>query len=196
MRRTATFLMMFFLMVLLAGCASAPQEDIDAAKAAIQSSKDAQADQYAGDDFQAAEGLMNQANAEIETQNAKFALFRSYDKAKELLGQAKAAGDKAKAAAIEGKAAAKTDAESSLEAAKAAVEAAKAILTKAPKGKGTRAEVEAMQADITGYESSLADIQAQLNNEEFLDAAAKAKAVKEKADEITQQVQAAIDKRR
>jgi hypothetical protein len=189
-------LVLLFLTVLLVGCAKPPQEDIDAAKASVQGAKDAQADRYAAADLQAAEDLMNQANAEVETQNGKFALFRSYDKAKELTNQAKAAGEKAKTAAIAGKEAAKKDAEEQLAAAQASVAAAKEILPKAPKGKDTRAEIEALTADLASAESSLTDIQSQISREEYLDASAKAKAVKEKADSVTSQVQAAIDKRR
>jgi hypothetical protein len=188
--------MLLFLAVLMVGCAKVPQEDIDAAKAAVQAAKDAQADKYANADLQAAEDLINQVNTEVETQNAKFALFRSFDKAKELCTQAKAAGEKAKQSAIAGKEAAKKDAEASLAAAQSAVTAAKEILAKAPKGKDTKAEVEAMTADLTGLENALTQIQAQVSKEEFLDAAAKAKSAKEKADGITGQVQAAIDKRK
>ena len=196
MRRTSTVIMMFCLVVLLASCASVPQVDIDAAKAAVQAAKDAQADKYAAAALQSADDLINQINAEVETQNAKFALFRNYDKVKELINQAKAAGDKAKADAIAGKEAAKKDAEASLAAAQAAIVAAKEILPKAPKGKDTKAEIEAMTADVAGMETAVADVQAQISKEEFLDAAAKAKSIKEKADGIVAQVQAAIDKKK
>lgn len=196
MRRTSTVIMMLCLAVFMASCASVPQTDIDAAKAAVQAAKDAQADKYAAAALQSADDLTNQINTEVETQNAKFALFRNYDKVKELVNQAKAAGDKAKADAIAGKEAAKKDAEASLTAAQAAVTAAKEILPKAPKGKDTKAEIEAMTADVAGLEAAITDIQSQISKEGFLEAAAKAKSVKEKADGVTAQVQAAIDKKK
>jgi len=188
--------MMFCLVVLLASCASVPQQDVDAAKAAVQAAKDAQADKYAAAALQSADDLTNQINTEIETQNAKFALFRNYDKVKELVNQAKAAGEKAKADAIAGKEAAKKDAEASLAAAQQAVAAAKEILPKAPKGKDTKAEIEAMTADVAGMETAVTDVQSQISKEQFLEAAAKAKSIKEKADGVTAQVQAAIDKKK
>ena len=196
MRRTSTVIMMICLAVLLASCASVPQADIDAAKAAVQAAKDAQADKYAAAALQSADDLINQINTEVETQNAKFALFRNYDKVKELINQAKAAGEKAKADAIAGKEAAKKDAEASLAAAQAAIVAAKEILPKAPKGKDTKAEIEAMTADVAGLDTAVTDVQAQISKEEFLDAAAKAKSIKEKADGVVAQVQAAIDKKK
>ena len=196
MRRTSTVIMMLCLAVFMASCASVPQQDIDAAKAAVQAAKDAQADKYAAAALQSADDLTNQINTEVETQNAKFALFRNYDKVKELVNQAKAAGEKAKADAIAGKEAAKKDAEASLTAAQAAVTAAKEILPKAPKGKDTKAEIEAMTADVAGLEAAITDIQSQISKEGFLEAAAKAKSVKEKADGVTAQVQAAIDKKK
>ena len=196
MRRTSTVIMMFCLVVLLASCASVPQQDIDAAKAAVQVAKDAQADKYAAAALQSADDLMNQINTEVETQNAKFALFRNYDKVKELVNQAKAAGEKAKADAVAGKEAAKKDAEVSLAAAQQAVAAAKEILPKAPKGKDTKAEIEAMTADVAGMETAVTDVQSQISKEQFLEAAAKAKSIKEKADGVTAQVQAAIDKKK
>jgi len=188
--------MMLCLVVLLASCASVPQVDIDAAKAAVQAAKDAQADKYAAAALQSADDLINQINAEVETQNAKFALFRNYDKVKELVNQAKTAGEKAKADAIAGKEAAKKDAEASLAAAQAAITAAKEILPKAPKGKDTKAEIEAMTADVAGLDTAVTDVQSQISKEEYLDAAAKAKSIKEKADGVVAQVQAAIDKKK
>ncbi len=196
MRKTTTIFMMLLLVVLVAGCAKPPQEDLTKAQGALQAAKDAQAEKYAKTELQSVEDLLNQANTEIETQNAKFALFRNYDKAKELLAQAFAAGEKAKQAAIDGKAAAKKDAETSLADAKAAVTAAKEILTKAPKGKDTKAEIEAMTSDVAGMETAVTEIEGQIAKEEYLDAAAKAKSVKDKAAQVQSQVQQAIDKKK
>jgi len=196
MRKTFTIFLMLVLTVFLAGCAKPPQEALTAAQGAQQAAKDAQAGTYAKTELQAVDDLINQANTEIETQNAKFALFRNYDKAKELLTQASAAGDKAKQAAIDGKAAAKKDAEASLADAKAAVAAAKEILGKAPKGKDTKAEIEAMTADVAGMETAVTEIEGQVSKEEYLDAAAKSKSVKDKASQVQSQVQQAIDKKK
>ena len=194
MRRKPAFFWVLFLTLWLVSCATTPQQDIDTTQAAIQAARDAEADQYAPTEFQAATDLMNQANTEIQTQNSKFALFRNYDNAKQQLDQAKAAAEKAQGATVGGKAAAKTDAETSLAEAQEAVDAAIAILARAPGGKGARAEIEAMSADVAGYENSLGEIQAQIDKEEYLDAAAKAKAVKEESDKIVRQIQDAINK--
>jgi len=78
--------------------------------------------------------------------------------------------------------------------AQAAIDEAKALLEKAPKGKGSKADIEAMKADLAGIEVSYAEVQAAIDAEDYFGAKDKAAVVKEKAAGISQQVQAAIDK--
>jgi TonB family protein len=103
--------------VVIAGCASPPSADIDAAKAAVEKAAAAQGAQYAPESLKAAEAALAALDAELKTQEAKW--FPSYEKAASLAADAKAAGEKAAAEA----AAAKEKADAAAAAEKAAAEA-------------------------------------------------------------------------
>jgi TonB family protein len=90
------------LAITVAGCASPPNADVDAARAAIDKAVSDQGAQYAGDSLKVAQDAWAALDAELKAQEGKW--FKSYDKAKELAVAAKAAGDKASAEAIAGKA--------------------------------------------------------------------------------------------
>jgi len=89
------------LVIAVAGCASPPSADVDAATAAIDKASTDRADQYAAESLKAAQDARAALDAELKAQEGKW--FKSYDKAKELAVAAKAAGDKASAEAIAGK---------------------------------------------------------------------------------------------
>lgn len=89
------------LAVAVAGCASPPSADIDAAKAAVEKAAAAQGSQYAPDSLKAADEALAALDAELKAQEAKW--FPSYDKAATLAAAAKAAGEKAAADAVAGK---------------------------------------------------------------------------------------------
>ena len=89
------------LAIAVAGCASPPNADVDAAKAAIDKAAADRADQYAPDSLKAAQDAQAALDAELKAQEGKW--FKSYDKTMELAAAAKAAGDKASAEAVAAK---------------------------------------------------------------------------------------------
>lgn len=89
------------LAITVTGCASPPNADVDAAKAAIDRAATDRAGQYAAASLKAAEDARAALDAELKAQEGKW--FKSYDKTKELAVAAKAAGDKAEADAVAGK---------------------------------------------------------------------------------------------
>ena len=91
------------VLAFLAGCAEAPKQAIDATNAAMEAAKAAEADRYAADLFNAAKDSLNAAMAEVENQNAKFALMRNYGRAQQVLDGALAAFNSAKDAAATNK---------------------------------------------------------------------------------------------
>ena len=105
---------------LAVGCAKPPQQEIDAAKAALTAAEQAEAPKYAAAEWDKAQQAMNAVNAELEAQQAKFALFRSYTKAKQLIADATNAANAAKEAGIAGKEKAKNEAQAAIDAVKAA----------------------------------------------------------------------------
>ena len=68
------------LMLIFAGCAKLPQAEIDAAKAAIEEVRAAQADIYLPGEFSAINDSLRVAMEKVEAQKGK--LFKSYKKVK------------------------------------------------------------------------------------------------------------------
>ncbi len=89
------------LAITVTGCASPPNADVEAAKAAVDKAATDRAGQYAAESLKAAQDARAALDLELKAQEGKW--FKSYDKAKELAVAAKAAGDKAAADAVAGK---------------------------------------------------------------------------------------------
>jgi len=184
----------FSLMVafIFTSCAKQPTQQMDAAKAAIEGVAQANGDIYAKDELKKLNDDLTLANDEVTAQSKKF--FKKYGKAKEMLAKLVTDADAVKAlipARIEET---KNDAVMAQTEAKAAVDEAKALLENAPKGKGTKADIEAMKADLAGIEMSLTDVQAAIDAQDYFGAKDKAVVVKDKAVVIADQVKAAIEK--
>jgi TonB family protein len=77
------------LAITVAGCASPPSADVDAAKAAVDKAAAGQAGQYAANSLTAAQDAEAALDAELKVQQDKW--LKSYDKTRELAVAAKAA---------------------------------------------------------------------------------------------------------
>jgi hypothetical protein len=188
---TKNLVLVLAIAVVLTGCKQ-PTQLINDAQAAIDEVKKAGANKYAVDDLKKLEDAMKAANDEIATQDKKF--FKKFGTAKDMLAKVKADADALKAA-LPGKIeAAKKAAVQVQTEAKAAIDEAKALLEKAPTGKGTKKDIDALKADLAGAETAFVEIQTAIDAQDYIGAADKAKAVKEKAVAVGDQVKAAIEK--
>lgn len=177
---------------LLAGCGKQPTEEMNAAKTSVDSFIADGAEKYDAAGAKSLNDAMQAAQDEIKVQDAK--IFKDYAKAKELLVKAKADADKLKTELAAKKEEAKKNALAGQEAAIASVGEAKALLEKAPKGKGSQADIEAFKADLKGIEDSLAEVKTAVDSEDYNAAIGKANAIKDKATAISDQVKAAMEK--
>lgn len=184
------------MLALVSGCAKAPQEAVDAAKAALETAKQAEADRYLADEFKAAQDSLNAALAEIETQNSKFALTRNYDKAAKLLEAATSLANSANSKVAAKKDEVKAQAEQLMGDLQKGLTDAKALLKKAPKGKEGREALEAIQSELTTVETSLTEVTTLLTNGDFLSAKDKLTAGLQKVQQITDELNQAIAKKR
>lgn len=180
--------------VFVAGCAKPPTEDIDTAKGAVESAKSAGAEKYLPDNTKMVSDELSSAMDEVKVQDGKFPLFRKYDKAKELLASVKGSAEKLKTDTAVKKEQVKKNAVAVMEEAKGAIANAKSMLEKAPKGKETKSDIEAMTGDVKGLEDSVPDVKKSIDGEDYDGAVSKAKSIKEKADTVSSQVQQAIEK--
>jgi TonB family protein len=89
------------LAFIVTGCASPPNADVDAAKAAVDKAAADRAGQYAAESLKAAQDARAALDVELKAQEGKW--VKSYERTRELAIAAKAAGDKAAADAVAGK---------------------------------------------------------------------------------------------
>lgn len=183
-------------LMFVAGCAKAPQAEMDAAKAAVEAAKTAEADRYVADQFNAAKDSLDAALAEIDQQNAKFALTRNYDKAAQLLQSAIATANAAAAAVAASKEQVRVEATDLITALGTAVTETKALMAKAPKGKEGKAALEAIGADLAAVEASAADANTALTGGDFMTARDKAKAAFDKVNALKDELEQAISKKK
>jgi colicin import membrane protein len=172
-------------------CAKEPTDTVGAAKASLEAAKTAGAADYAPAALASAETSAAALDAELKAQSEKFALTRSYTKATELAATAKADAEKAAAEAVTGKEQMKAEATTLIAGVRGSLDAAKQALAKAPKGKGSAADIEAMNADVAGVESSLTAMDSAMAAGNYKDAKVKAEAAKQTLDKIVADVQAA-----
>lgn len=176
------------MLVLVASCAKAPQEQVESARASLQSARDAEAGTYASDAMANAEQQMAALDEEMKAQDGKFALFRSYGKSKELAAAAQAAADSAKNAAQEGKARARDEATMAINDAKATADSTQTLLNTAPIGKGSMTDIQAMKADMATIQMQLGEADSAFGAENYIEAKAKADAAKSTAQGIQQAI--------
>ena len=173
------------------GCASAPTAEINATKAAVAAAQTDDIRTYAPDSLKTAEDTLAKATGEVQTQDGKNGFSRDYKAASELLKQAKDEATKAQADAQANKVKAKADAEALIAGLSAQLADAKKALATAPKGKDTKAELEALQNDLKSADEAAAAASTAVSQEKYMEALGQAKTAKAKADGVIEQVTAA-----
>lgn len=196
MRKTWMVVPVILTVVMVVGCSKPPQQELDAVNAAMDEARAAEASNYATDSYQAAEDAKAQLEAELKAQEEKFALFRSYSRAKELAAEAEAKAEQAASDAAAGKARAMDEATMGIADATSALEAARAALNKAPRGKGTQADLAMMSSDLDGVASTIEEAQAAFDAGSYLEAKSKAEAAMSSANTVLADVEAAVAARR
>lgn len=182
------------LLLVGAGCSKLPETALPTLQTALGEAQSAGAETYAPDALNQAKATYAQAQAEIEVQNGKFALFRKYTRATELLTQATTEAQAATQAAIAGKEKARLAANAAVDGARAALQAANEFLAAAPKGKNTKAELEAMGQELAALQTSLDEAVAGIAAEDYLNAKVKAEVVTRQAGTIKADIENAIAK--
>jgi hypothetical protein len=197
-RKLAVLGLAALTLVVAAGCAKPPQQEIDALKAAMTAADQAEAPKYAADAWNSAQQAMNAVNAEVEAQANKFALFRSYTKTKELIAAANQAADGARQAGAAGKEAARNAANDALAAARTSLESANTTMAELAacrrKPKDFKKDMEMMQATLDGYAAQVAGIESAVASEDFFGARSQAESLKSSVDTLVSDMQGAKEK--
>jgi hypothetical protein len=198
MNMTRTVLALALAMVVTAGCAKPPQQELGATEAALAQAEELEAATYAETELTAAREALAAARAEIDTQNAKFALFRSYKKGGELLTEAQTKAVAAKDAAVEGKEAARVAAQEALTTAETSVGDVRTLLEELAackrRPKDLAADLEALRGVVDGLATAMAEATAAMDREDLLTATSGAEAVDSRAMEVANDIRAAKTK--
>ena len=182
------------LMLIFAGCAKLPQAEIDAAKAAIEEVRAAQADIYLPGEFSAINDSLRVALEKVEAQKGK--LFKSYKKVKLQLVNIPTMAASLKANTETKKAEVKAEAESTLAAVTAMQLENNTLAAKLPMGKNEREAVEAIKAELGVIDSAITDVSTMLTNGDFMGALNKVNAVKQQVEAKNLEIKDVLTKAR
>lgn len=184
--------------LLVTGCAKPPQVELDGLKAAVSAAEAAGAATYAGTELGAAREALNAVTAEIDAQAKKFALFRSYKKALELIGDANNKAKAASEAAVANKAKAKGEAEAAVTAAKDAVTAVQTALTELEgcrrKPKGFAEDLAQIKGRVDAFVAGVSGLDSKLSGEDYFGAKSEADSLAGQAATLTADIAGAKTK--
>jgi hypothetical protein len=184
-KRMAVVFAIFALLVFI-GCAKPPEQEIQKANTAMEQARVAEAEEYVPDVFQVALDTLRAAEAAKTEADGKFALFRSYGKAKALYISAEALANQAVTEAAAEKERVKQEVTDLIAQGQTVLDSANVALTKAPKGKGTKADIELIKNDLAAAQTMFTEAQNEFN-------AGKYKVAKGKVEGAIQQARKVID---
>ena len=193
MRIRHTLVTIVWMCVLVSGCAQPPADQLNAAEQAVKEAQQSGAATYVANDYAKVEGLLAAMKTEVAEQDGKFALLRDYGKAEQLAVTTKAEAERVKSDAVKKMEEAKFSATQAHQAAQASVASTLALVAKAPAGKD-RAALEAIKADAEALKVSLNDVQLMLDKAEYVGAQTKAKAIQDKSDAVSHEIETALAK--
>jgi len=193
-KRVAVVFVVFALLALVS-CAKAPEQEIQKANSSMEAARTAEAEEYAPDAFQVAMDTLNAANAAKTEADGKFALFRSYGKAKELFVRAEGLANEAATAAQTEKERVRAEVTELITQAQTVLDSANAALKKAPKGKGSKADIELIKNDLTAAQAGFDEGQADFNTGKYKAAKAKIEAAMQKAQAVISEIEQAKAKK-
>jgi hypothetical protein len=182
-----------FVLALLAiiGCSSAPQTEMKNAETAMQAATAAEAEQYAPEAYRAAVDTLNAAQAAKTEQDSKFSLLRGYGKSKAMFVAAQALADTARVQAETEKARVKAEVEGQLVSTQQAMTTVSAALDKAPRGKGTKADIAMLKNDLATVKTVYDEANSDFTNGKYLAAQAKLQTVNTQLQSLSDQLQKA-----
>lgn len=187
-------LLLLLAALFIAGCSEAPVERETAARAALESARQAEAVTYAAATWAQAEEAMKRAEAELASQNNKLGFLRSYGKSGEILEEARSLAETAAGEAATAKETLRQETQAALDQARSEVAATVEMLNAAPRGKDTRAEIESMTQELAGLQTALDEAAGLVATDQFSLAQAGINQAAARAQAIKNDLQAALAK--
>jgi len=182
------------MVAVLTSCGKKPQAEIDAATAAIEAAKTAEAAVYVPAEFAAVQDSLNAAMAAITAKESK--LFKNFKGETAKLASVITLANTVAANAATKKEEVKAEAANLMTAIKAVIEENGKLIPKLPRGKEGAAVIEQIKADAATVDASVVEAQGLYDKGSFMDALNKIKAAKEKADGLNAEVKEVLTKAR
>jgi len=180
------------MVAVLTSCGKKPQAEIDAATAAIEAAKTAEAAVYVPAEFAAVQDSMKAILADVEAQKSK--LFKKFGPAKLKLDATLALANQVAANAAVKKEEVKKETETLMTGIKGVIEENVTLMKKAPRGKEGAAVLEQMKTEMATIEASVVEAQAAYDKGAYMEALNKVKAANERAVGINTELKDAIAK--
>lgn len=182
------------MVAVLTSCGKKPQAEIDAATAAIEAAKTAEAAVYVPAEFAAVQDSLNAALAAITAKESK--LFKNFKGETAKLASVVTLANTVAANAATKKEEVKAEAANLMTAIKTVIEENVKLIPKLPRGKEGAAVIEQIKADAATVDASVVEAQGLFDKGSFMDALNKIKAAKEKADGLNAEVKEVLTKAR
>ena len=178
--------------LIFTGCSKIPQEEIDAANAAIENAKIAGADVYVPESYIALEDSMSAVMVRIEAQNSK--LIKSYSASKEELAGVTSFAGEVIQQTEQRKESLKLEIQNKITEVKSLIETNRQLITEAPKGKEGTTALVAIKGELDAIEVSLDQAASMAEGGEYLGTLDKVTAAKAKAESINAELTQVIAK--
>ncbi len=178
--------------LLLTSCSPLPQAEIDAANAAIEQAKTAEAELYVNENYVALQDSMNSVMVNIETQKSKF--IKNYSTVKEQLTAVTQLAGEVQQQAEARKEEIKVQVVNTIAEVKSLIETNRQLVLEAPKGKEGASALEAIKGELDAIETAINETTTMFENGEYLASLDKAMAAKEQAVAINTELTDVIAK--
>jgi predicted small lipoprotein YifL len=182
------------MVAVLTSCGKKPQAEIDAATAAIEAAKTAEAAVYVPAEFAAVQDSLNAVMADITAKESK--LFKNFKGETAKLASVLTLANTVAANAATKKEEVKAEAANLMTAIKTVIEENGKLIPKLPRGKEGAAVIEQIKADAATVDTSVVAAQGLFDKGSFMDALNKIKAAKEKAEGLNTEVKEVLTKAR
>lgn len=190
--RYSSLILLSMSAVLFAACAKAPEQAVTAARDALTAARDAEADQYVSELYVVAADSFAAAEAEIETQNARNAFTRDYDRAEALLAFATETAQIAMTRVADEKEAVRVENEALFAETEAVLARVATLMPQAPVGKDGSIALASIREDATLAGASLEEARAAQVEGDYIRAGAIAAAALEKGQSLVGELESAI----
>jgi len=182
------------MVAVLSSCGKKPQAEIDAANAAIEAAKTAEAAVYLPAEFAAVQDSLNAVMTDITTQESK--LFKKFGPAKAKLTSIVTLANQVAANTVTKKEEVKGEVANLMTSIKTVIEENGKLIPKLPKGKEGAAVIEQIKADVATVDAAVVEAQGLFDKGSYMDALNKIKAANDKAVALNTEVKEALTKAR